>query len=354
MEQPASSSTAPTSCWRPRGPISRTFSPRSRRRSRAHAATSASAARSGGLEPGRAGADRLRGDGAGGEPRGGALCRALVGPRRLGVGLARDGRGGRGRRQRPLGAGHRDGLRGEPSARRGAGPAGRRHRPEGHDRGRHARRGPRGAAGARAGGQGGGGGAAGRGRGAGRDLPARPPPLGLVQSLAKGTRFQVKRIVVKPGAALSPAVPPPPLRALDRLLIDLLGMYDLAHEMRQIVDKTLLQKIHGVLSRDQHSFLQFANKQSIKWTPPKLNLVGWDGDAKKLRNLLHYRGLFRLAMSNISAKIEPSNGHLAHRASILEERSSLDEISMQRKCDHDMIHLLSGHKRSISINRLER
>ncbi len=52
----------------------------------------------------------------------------LVGPRRLGRGLARDGEDGEGG-QRPLGPGHRHRLRGHAPARRGARPAGRRHRP---------------------------------------------------------------------------------------------------------------------------------------------------------------------------------------------------------------------------------
>lgn len=80
-------------------------------------------------------------------------------------------------------------------------------------------------------------------------------------------------------------------------LVDLLGIYDLAYEIRQIVDKTLLNKIYATLTKEELSFLNHVVKQSVKWIPPRLNLISWDGDAKKLQTLLHYRGLSRLAMA---------------------------------------------------------
>ena len=134
------------------------------------------------------------------------------------------------------------------------------------------------------------------------------------------------------------------------LLVDLLGMYDLAVEMRQIVDKTLLQKIHGALSRDQHAFLQFASKQSIKWTPPKLNLTGWDKDAKKLRNLLHYRGLFRLAMATYEEE-ENFKWHLCHQFDIGRGKVLLKFYA--GKSDREMIPYFRAQTLDI-INRFER
>ena len=41
-------------------------------------------------------------------------------------------------------------------------------------------------------------------------------PWGWYDSIDSGPRFQVKRIMVKPGASLEPADAPPPRRALDR------------------------------------------------------------------------------------------------------------------------------------------
>lgn len=95
------------------------------------------------------------------------------------------------------------------------------------------------------------------------------------------------------------------------LLIDLLGIYDLAYEMRQIVDKNLINKVHGALSREELLFLSFASKQSFKWIPPKLNIASWDGDTKKLKTLLHYRGLSRLAQGSI-LEDENFKWHLSH------------------------------------------
>ena len=79
------------------------------------------------------------------------------------------------------------------------------------------------------------------------------------------------------------------------VLIDLLGIYDLAADLRRVIDKALLEKIHGALSPHQLQFLQYASSSSLKWTPPPLYLERWDGDKKKLTAALHKRGLLRLA-----------------------------------------------------------
>lgn len=95
-------------------------------------------------------------------------------------------------------------------------------------------------------------------------------------------------------------------------LINFLGIYDLATDLRQIVDKELLRKIYGALTQQQLHFLHYCTKQPIKWLSPKLGLSTWDGSKKQLGTLLHYRGLIRLAKAlaqeNISFK-----WHLMHR-----------------------------------------
>lgn len=95
-------------------------------------------------------------------------------------------------------------------------------------------------------------------------------------------------------------------------LIDLLGLYDLSAELRHVVDKQLLTKIHSVLTPTQIQFLQYAGKQPMKWIPPHLNLDGWDKEKKSLYALLHKRGLYRLAKAVLNE--DPSfHWHLIHR-----------------------------------------
>lgn len=79
------------------------------------------------------------------------------------------------------------------------------------------------------------------------------------------------------------------------ILIDFLGLYDLAVDFKQIVDKELIKRIQNVLTSQQFSFLQFCLKQPIKWVPPKLNLPTWNGEKVALNTLLHKRGLIRFS-----------------------------------------------------------
>ncbi len=113
-------------------------------------------------------------------------------------------------------------------------------------------------------------------------------------------------------------LPSSPLNLLLRLkrsdlvhLADFLGLHDLAADVRQIVDKALLQKIYQALTPQQVHFLQYASKQPVKWVSPKLGLLAWDGTKKQLNHLLHYRGLIRIG--KVSYGEDPSfKWHLLH------------------------------------------
>ncbi|MFZ0565950.1 MAG: hypothetical protein WAM28_07185 [Chlamydiales bacterium] len=94
-------------------------------------------------------------------------------------------------------------------------------------------------------------------------------------------------------------------------LIDLLGIYDLAADLRQVVDKELLGKIHTALSHDQLQFLHYCSKQPSKWVSPKLGLSGWDGTKKTLNSILHQRGLTWLARAIIEESAS-FHWHLLH------------------------------------------
>ncbi len=76
---------------------------------------------------------------------------------------------------------------------------------------------------------------------------------------------------------------------------DLMGLHDLAADLRQVVDKELLKKTYNSLSQEQLHFLNYCIKQPIRWVSPKLGLTGWDGSPETLKSLIHFRGLVRIA-----------------------------------------------------------
>ncbi|MGR3912050.1 MAG: hypothetical protein QRY71_01900 [Candidatus Rhabdochlamydia sp.] len=79
------------------------------------------------------------------------------------------------------------------------------------------------------------------------------------------------------------------------LVVDLLGVRDLATELKQIIDKQKLIKIYAALSKKQNSYLKVLvqKKEPITFAPMNLSL--WTGDADKLKNLIRQRGINRLA-----------------------------------------------------------
>ena len=76
---------------------------------------------------------------------------------------------------------------------------------------------------------------------------------------------------------------------------DLLGFYDLAADLRFVIQKELLNQIRKALTPEQQQFLNYCSQQPVKWVPPKLNLKAWDGSKEQLKRLLHARGLTRIA-----------------------------------------------------------
>lgn len=77
-------------------------------------------------------------------------------------------------------------------------------------------------------------------------------------------------------------------------LIDFLALFDLAEEMRHIVDQKNLKKIYNCLSPKQQQYFRVCLHQKVKFTSPKLELELWHGDCKQLQEILHRRGIQRL------------------------------------------------------------
>jgi len=77
-------------------------------------------------------------------------------------------------------------------------------------------------------------------------------------------------------------------------LIDLLGLHDLTEEIRQVVDKKKLQSIYSCLNKRELQYLQHNLLRKEKIATPSLGLDRWNGDCKKLKSVMHSRGLVRL------------------------------------------------------------
>lgn len=114
-------------------------------------------------------------------------------------------------------------------------------------------------------------------------------------------------------------------------LIDFLGLYDLAEEIRRIVDKNELKKIYNSLSIKKQHFLRSCLLSKEKVSSPKLELEKWNGEQEILEKLLHKRGLVRLG-KGLSGQSSDFIWHITHRMDIgrgtlLEKYISPKEVS---------------------------
>ena len=99
-------------------------------------------------------------------------------------------------------------------------------------------------------------------------------------------------------------LPPSPLKELFKLskkelthLIDLLSLYDLSSELRQIVETKILKKIYCFLTEEEKAHLKKIASKKEPFPVARLNLDRWDGTEETLRVLLHRRGLARLGLA---------------------------------------------------------
>lgn len=113
-------------------------------------------------------------------------------------------------------------------------------------------------------------------------------------------------------------------------LVDYLGLYDLAEEIRHIVDKKKLQRIYESLSKKRQTYLKTCLHQKLIVHSPKLNLDAWDGQDWKLHKILHRRGMIRLGYA-LSGQDPDLIWHITHsfdtgRAKLLAKHCSDKEI----------------------------
>ena len=97
--------------------------------------------------------------------------------------------------------------------------------------------------------------------------------------------------------------------------LDLLGLHDLAVEVKQIIDKQKLAKIYDILSENQHHYLKILlqSPEPVAFTP--IGLFNWNGDKEKLKMLIQQRGANRLAKALYGQDVS-LNWYVLHRFNV--------------------------------------
>lgn len=113
-------------------------------------------------------------------------------------------------------------------------------------------------------------------------------------------------------------------------LIDLLGVYDLANEVRQIINKQHLTYLYTCLSKGRLRYLRTVMYLQDKLAQEKLGIEQFRGTRQTLEKVLHRRGIIRLAKALSGCKSDLL-WHITHildigRANMLEKHWSKEEI----------------------------
>lgn len=98
-------------------------------------------------------------------------------------------------------------------------------------------------------------------------------------------------------------------------LIDFLGIYDLAQEIKHIVEKAKLNAIYASLSPKKQGFLRMCLHQKEGLKAEKMDLGGWKGDPVQLERVLHRRGLLRLSYA-LAGQPRDFVWHIMHRLDV--------------------------------------
>lgn len=118
--------------------------------------------------------------------------------------------------------------------------------------------------------------------------------------------------------------------------VDFLSLYDLAIEMKQIVETKTLKKVSQALSEAQKKFIKGIVSHRDPFPTPRLGLDRWDGEEKSLHLLLHRRGLMRLGKGlagqnrdlvwYLAHQFDIGRGHLLLKLSEEEVAPSVSEV----------------------------
>lgn len=117
-------------------------------------------------------------------------------------------------------------------------------------------------------------------------------------------------------------LPPSPLNPLLLLtkkkllqLIDFLSLFDLATELKQILDPATLKNIYRLLSEEEKRFLKHTASSPLALPAIRLQFEGWNGDETTFRTQLHKRGLARLGAA-LSTQEADLGWYLCHQLDI--------------------------------------
>lgn len=130
---------------------------------------------------------------------------------------------------------------------------------------------------------------------------------------------------------------------------DLMGLHDLAADLRQVVDKELLKKTYSSLTQEQLHFLNYCIKQPMRWVPPKLGLTSWDGSPETLKSLIHFRGLVRIAKA-IFTENASFIWHFLHRLDtgraqvIQKELTKKQDLAFSSSFKNQLLHIAKRYQ----------
>lgn len=95
-------------------------------------------------------------------------------------------------------------------------------------------------------------------------------------------------------------------------VLDLLGLYDLVHELKHVVDKRHLKRVYACLTKKEQGYLKIILHQRDRLQTPHLGIEHWNGNRQKLESVLHRRGIIRLGKAMAGAHPHLL-WHVAHR-----------------------------------------
>ena len=112
-------------------------------------------------------------------------------------------------------------------------------------------------------------------------------------------------------------------------VIDYLGIYDLAGEIRQVVDKNVLKHLYGSLNSMQQRFLRQCLQYKEQLMSSRLEIDDWR--TSNLSQILHRRGIVRLGKA-LAGQHPDFVWHIVHtldtgRGVALEKQYSQEEIA---------------------------
>lgn len=127
-------------------------------------------------------------------------------------------------------------------------------------------------------------------------------------------------------------------------MIDLLGIYDLAAEMKVIIDNKVISHVRSALSIDQQKFLDYVSKTAIKWYSPKIGMKQLAGDPKILCSQIHQRGLIRFAHA-LRRLSESTKWHIIHKLDV--GRAEVVKKTLKGPLDDKAIDILTHQMENV-------